>query len=142
MEGHIPPTHPEGNTMQRNLVARSLATLFDFRVLVRYDQKFAVHVAHCIETGTVATANSPEDASAMMRELLEDEVMFALRHRNLKNLFSSPAPLEVHLEWIKAAQREEPKIEFLDVDVKQLETNQIDTKNAHLQNRVQFALAA
>ena len=42
---------------------------------------------------------------------------------------------------MKAAQMEDPKIEFLDVDLRHVETKQIDTKSAHLQNRVQFAIA-
>ena len=125
----------------RNTGITDFESLFNLRVLLRNDKKYGVHVAHCIETGNVVTADSEEDAKEMMKELLEDEISFAIRYLNLKNLFSSPAPLEVHLEWMKAAQMEDPKIEFLDVDLRHVETKQIDTKSAHLQNRVQFAKA-
>lgn len=116
-----------------------LATLFDFRVLLRYDTKYKVHVAHCIQTGSVVTSDSQEEALEMMKELLEDEIAFAIRHENLKNLFSSPAPLEVHLQWAQAAS---VKTVYLDIDLSQLEHSTIEPKNAHLTNKVEFALAA
>jgi hypothetical protein len=116
-----------------------LATLFDLRVLLRYDTKYNVHVAHCIQTGSVVTSDSQDDVLEMMKELLEDEISFAIRNKNLKNLFSSPAPLEVHLQWLQA-EKLEPI--FLDVDFGQLEYLTIEPQNAHLKNKVEFALAA
>ena len=119
-----------------------LRPLFNLRVLLRYDEKFGVHVAHCIETGNVVTADSPPEVIEMMKELLEDEISFALRHRNLKNLFSSPAPIEVLLQWVHAAQSRDPDTVFLDVDFKELEGLEIEPKNAGLKNKVEFANAA
>jgi hypothetical protein len=119
-----------------------LRTLFNLRVLLRYDEKFSTHVAHCVETGNVVTAESAEQATEMMKELLEDEISFALRHRNLKNLFSSPAPIEVLMQWVHAAQSRDPETVFLDVDFKELEGLEIEPKNAGLKNKVEFANAA
>ena len=117
-------------------------SLFNLRVLLRYDEKYAVHVAHCIETGNVVTADTPEDAQEMMKELLEDEIAFALQHRNLRNLFSSPAPLDVVIQWVNAAQEKEPTTVYLDVNFKELELPEIEPKNADLKNKVWFAAAA
>jgi hypothetical protein len=118
-----------------------LAPLFDFRVLLRYDSKYKVHVAQCIQTGSTVTSDSAEEALEMMKELLEDEISYAIRHNNTKNLFSSPAPLEVHLQWLQAAA-ENTKTIFLDVNSDQLEQYALEHKNAHLRNKVEFAMAA
>lgn len=117
------------------------APLFDFRVLLRFDLKYKVHVAQCIQTGSTVTSDSPEEALEMMKELLEDEVSFAIRNNNMKNLFSSPAPFEVHLQWLHAAM-ENLRTVYLDVDFSQLENFTIEPKNAHLRNKVEIALAA
>ncbi len=117
------------------------APLFDLRVLLRYDKKYNVHVAQCIQTGSTVTSDSLEEALEMMKELLEDEVSFAIRHNNMRNLFSSPAPLEVHLQWLQAA-REKLQTVYLDVDFSQLENFKIEPQNAHLRNKVEFALVA
>jgi predicted RNase H-like HicB family nuclease len=118
-----------------------LIPLFNLRVLLRVDEKYGVHVAHCIETGNVVTADSEEEARTMIKELLEDEISFALTHRNLKNLFSSPAPLEVLVEWMNAAQESKDTVE-LDIDLKEAESLKIEPQNAPLKNKVEFAKAA
>ena len=79
------------------------SNLFNLRVLLRYDDKYSVYVAQCLETGNVATADSSEAACGMIKELLEDEILFALKTGNIKNLFSSPAPMEVLVQWLNAA---------------------------------------
>jgi hypothetical protein len=124
------------------ITPEALASLFDLRVLLRYDTKYKVHVAHCVQTGSVVTSDSQEEALEMMKELLEDEIAFAIRHANLKNLFSSPAPLEVHLQWVRASMASTPKTVYLEVDLSQLEQSTIEPKNTHLRNKVEFALAA
>lgn len=123
------------------LETRTLAPLFDFRVLLRFDLKYKVHVAQCLQTGSTVTSDSAEEALEMMKELLEDEISFAIRHNNMKNLYSSPAPLEVHLQWLQAAT-ENLKTIYLDIDSGQLEQFTLEHKNAHLRNKVEFALAA
>jgi hypothetical protein len=115
---------------------------FNLRVLLRYDETYDVHVAHCIETGNLVTADSSQDACRMIKELLEDEIFFALRKRNLKNLFSSPAPLEVLVQWLNAAQEKDPDTVYLDVDFKQAELREIEPKNTNLRNRVEIVRAA
>jgi len=124
------------------LTPDSVTSLFCFRVLLRFDTKYEVYVAHCLETGNVVTSDSPEEAEEMMKELLEDELLFALRNRNLKNLYSSPAPLEVRMQWAEAAMNKRPKTVDLDVDFSQLEHSQIEPHNARFTNTVEVALAA
>jgi len=75
------------------------------RVLVEYDQKYKFFVAHCLETGNVVTANDADTAEEMIKELLGDEVAYAISHDNLKNLISSPAPMDVWKRWIATATR-------------------------------------
>lgn len=117
-------------------------TLFSLRVLLRHDEKYNIHVAHCIETGSVVTAEIAQDACEMMKELLEDEISFALKNRNLRNLFSSPAPLEVLMQWLNAARERTPRTVYLDVNFKELELREIEPKNTNLRNKLEIAAAA
>jgi len=79
------------------------------RVLAEYDEKYKTHVAYCLETGSVVTSDEPDELKEEMKELLEDEIMFALQHKNLANLFSSPAPYDKWIKWKEAAQQQKPE---------------------------------
>jgi len=116
--------------------------LFNLRVLLRYDDKYAVHVAHCIETGNVVTADSSEEAESMIKELLEDEILFALKHQNLKNLFSSPARLDVLVMWMNAARENGTRNVVLDINFKEVELPEIEPQNSNIKNELTFARAA
>jgi hypothetical protein len=116
--------------------------LFNLRVLLRYDEQYAVHVAQCIETGNLVTADSKEDACEMMKELLEDEISFALKHKNIKNLMSSPAPLTVLVQWLEAARANKPTTIYLEVDSREVELTEIEPKDTGLRNRLEIAAAA
>jgi hypothetical protein len=118
------------------------ANLFNLRVLLRYDDKYAVHVAHCIETGNVVTADSSEEAESMIKELLEDEILFALKHQNLKNLFSSPARLDVLVMWMNAARENGTRNVVLDINFKEVELPEIEPQNSNIKNELTFARAA
>ena len=116
--------------------------LFDLRVLLRFDENSRIHVAQCLETGNVVTADSAEEARLMIKELLEDEIHFALKYRNIKNLFSSPAPLDVLVQWVQAANEQQPDSEPLNIDFREAELQEIEPKNTNLTNRVLIAQAA
>ena len=77
------------------------------RVLAEYDSKYKTHVAYCLETGSVVTSDDPDALKGEMKELLEDELMFALQTKNLTNLFSSPAPFDKWEKWVEAANKQE-----------------------------------
>lgn len=74
------------------------------RVLAEYDTTYKTHVAYCLETGSVVTAETVDDLKTMMKELLEDEISFALANKNLTNLFSTPASFDVFIKWQEAAK--------------------------------------
>jgi len=82
--------------------------LFIFRVLIEFDSAYNVFVARCLETGSVATADDAEVVEDMVRELLVDEVTFALDHNNLANLYSSPAPFETWMKFREALREQAP----------------------------------
>ena len=75
------------------------------RVLVEYDSTYKFHVARCLQTGSVVTADDAQTAKEMMTELLTDEISYAVVHNNFKNLLSSPAPLEVWERWAEYAAK-------------------------------------
>jgi hypothetical protein len=60
--------------------------LFKFRVLIEFESGYNMWVARCLETGSVATASDVDTAEDMIKELLVDEVTFAIEHNNLANL--------------------------------------------------------
>ncbi len=68
---------------------------FRFRVLPYYDSAHKYFVAQCLETGSITTAEDSETVMEMMVELLEDEASYAVKHDNLGNLYSAPAPKDV-----------------------------------------------
>lgn len=86
------------------MVTTKETPLFTFRVLVELESAYNVYIARCLETGSVATADNPDTAEDMIKELLIDELTFALQNDNLKNLYSDPAPTDVWLRF-RNAQR-------------------------------------
>ena len=74
------------------------------RVLAEYDTIYKTHVAYCLETGSVVTADAVDDLKTMMKELLEDEISFAIANKNLTNLFSTPASFDLFLKWQEASK--------------------------------------
>jgi hypothetical protein len=86
------------------------------RVFTEFSEAHKVFVAYCLETGGVVTADDEDTLKDMMKELLEDELTYALRHKNLANLFSSPAPLDIWKKWYEAAKKGQPESIPLDID--------------------------
>ena len=96
--------------------------LLSLRVLSEFDKQFGVHVARCLETGHVVTADDATTAIDMMREILEDEINFAIEHQNLPNLFSAPASFDVWVRWRRAVagQKRKPEMILLNIDAREL----------------------
>lgn len=109
---------------------------FEWRVLLEYDPKYKIFVAQCLQTGSVVSADDPTTAEEMIKELLEDEITYAIEHNNVKNLVSSPAPLDVQVRWQKAAEKEEPRIILLKIRAEELKLDR-----AELETRIEFAAA-
>lgn len=73
--------------------------LFTLRTIAQRDVKHGMYVAYCLETGNVTTADDMETAIDMMREVLDDEVRYAMLNRSVKNLFSCPADFYWWRQW-------------------------------------------
>jgi hypothetical protein len=91
--------------------------LFNLRVLIEFDSTYNAHVARCLETGSVVTADDEATLKSMITELLEDEISFALDNDNLANLFSTPAPLDVWFKWDQEI-RKGVKPDFLPLNIR------------------------
>jgi hypothetical protein len=98
--------------------------LFDLRVLVEFNKGFSAFIAHCLETGSVVTADDRETVVLMMKELLEDEISFAINHENLRNLFSSPAPLDVWKKFTQASAHKAPQKIKLNIQIEEINLNE------------------
>jgi hypothetical protein len=59
------------------------------------------YVAHCLETGLVATSLDRQDVQAKMNKMIVRTVEFALKHNRLSDIFQ-PAPEEVFKKWREA----------------------------------------
>jgi hypothetical protein len=98
--------------------------LFDLRVLVEFYKRFGAFVAHCLETGSVVTADDRETVVSMIKELLEDEISFAIKHDNVRNLFSSAAPLDVWKKFTQASAKEKPIEIMLNIQIEEINLNE------------------
>jgi len=101
--------------------------LFRLRVLPYFDSVHKFFVAQCLETGSVTTASDRETALEMMDELLEDEISQAIKFENLANLYSTPAPLDIHTRWIKEAKMYGTTFRPLNVKVEKVTLDEIGT---------------
>jgi hypothetical protein len=90
------------------------------RVLAEFNNTYNVFVAHCLETGSVITASDEDMLKEMMKELLEDELSYALQHKSFANLFSSPAPFDVWKKWYEVANLRAPESIPLSVDTSEV----------------------
>jgi hypothetical protein len=94
--------------------------LFRLRVLAAWDSEYNVFVARCLETGSIVTADDAETVTDMIKEVLEDEITFAVENQNLSNLFSSPAPFEIWAQWRRVAKTgRKPDVIELNIKLKE-----------------------
>ena len=113
---------------------------FDLRVLAEYDTNYKTYVAHCLQTGSVTTADDMDTVLDMIKELLEEELVHAIKYSNYGNLFSSPAPPEVWKKWRTVAQQQE--VESLELDIKAEGISLDDTETATTVEPVEVVRAA
>ena len=85
------------------------------RVLEEYDEEFRVHVARCLETGTVATADSFDEAHDLLMETLRLEIVQVSRSRRPIALFEKPASAQYELRWQAIAANNPPTSEIVNV---------------------------
>jgi predicted RNase H-like HicB family nuclease len=95
-----------------------LTLLFPLRALAVYDEVHGFYVAHCLETGSVTTAEDMDTVLDMMKEVLEDEVSNVIASENLANFFSTPAPFEIWDRWTRLAQANPGEIKEVELDIK------------------------
>src|SRR5690349_14881254 len=73
-----------------------LADLDPLKILVEYDDTYQTFAAYCLDTGAVATAaDSGEQALAILREILQNDILIAIRTNSLENFLRSSAPGDV-----------------------------------------------
>lgn len=93
---------------------------FPLRALLEFDPGYKLYVARCLETGSVVTADDAETVREMLKELLEDEIEFAVEHENFANLFSSPASPDVWVKWNNIAAKNNIETMYISVNAKEL----------------------
>jgi hypothetical protein len=78
------------------------------RVLEEHDDRFQTYVARCLETGTIVTGDSMEEAHDLLMETLQMEVIQAGRARRAYALFEKPAGPRYELRWQVLAAEQAP----------------------------------
>jgi hypothetical protein len=91
------------------LASRTNIPLFDFKALVFYDKSADNYAAYCLETGGVATADSPQKAEELIVDVIQSELHHAIALGNFRNLFSHPAPKMLWFKWLEAAEKNAPR---------------------------------
>ncbi len=85
------------------------------RVLEEFDPEFKTNIARCLETGTVATAESIDEAHDLLMETLRLEVVQVSRARRPLALFEKPAGPIYELRWQALAAEHAPTPETITV---------------------------
>ena len=62
-------------------MASLIEKLFDLKVLIGFNDTYQVYVAQCLDTGSIVTADDVETVKSMIKEVLEDEITFALEQK-------------------------------------------------------------
>lgn len=81
----------------------SLLGNIELRILEEFDKEHKVFVAHCLETGAVASATDAASLHTLMKETLQLEITLAVRSGDFDNLWKQQAPPDVWTRWHKAA---------------------------------------
>jgi predicted RNase H-like HicB family nuclease len=82
----------------------------DLKVLIEYDPVYETYVAHCLETGAVATANTPDEASAQIQRTLELDIRLADEQGGLEALFYTRAEPDIWDRWYQAKSAAKPEV--------------------------------
>ena len=101
---------------------------FPLRAVLEFDPNYQVCVGRCLNTGSVATADDMDTAESMLMELLQDEIEFAVEHKNFTNLFSAPASPDVWAKWANLAAKEEPKKMYISITAEELKLDKPEIK--------------
>jgi hypothetical protein len=93
-----------------------------FRVLVEFDSNYQYYVARCLETDSTATADKLDELKILIKELLEEEITFAVVNNGVEALFSKQAPPETWMRWYRVVRTQQPEKIELTVHVSETRT--------------------
>ena len=79
-----------------------LANLDPLKILVEYDNDHQTCVAHCLDTGAVATGDTLEAALLVLQQVLQNDLQIATRTNSLESWFNTCAPADVQTRWLEA----------------------------------------
>jgi hypothetical protein len=102
-----------GRNMESNIILEPQT--LDLKVLIEHDAVYQTYVARCLETGAVATGETPDDASEQIKHTLELDVQLAEEQGGLEALFYTRAEPAVWDRWYQAKAISEPEIVTLNI---------------------------
>jgi hypothetical protein len=95
----------------------SVISKLDLRVLIEFDRGYQAYVAHCIDTGAVATGDNAADAQAEIKQVLEQDLLIAIRDNSFKSLLHIAAPADVRERWYRTITADPKAIEKVKLDI-------------------------
>jgi len=98
-------------------IGELLKNIDPLRLLAEYDEEDQSYVVYCVDTGAVATGNSPAEAQALIKRILENDIRIAFETNSLESLFHSNASPEVKIRWIEAKTANPNKVQTITLDV-------------------------
>jgi hypothetical protein len=119
---HVVQPVSRGKHMSRDIVAE--ISKLNLRVLEEFDPDHGAFVARCLETGAIASGETVAEAHALIREVLESDILLAVEANTLVGLFHVRAAPEVWDRWYTAVSTQTVQTEQLDIRLPVLATGQ------------------
>lgn len=94
-----------------------LANLDPLKILVEYDEDHKTCVAHCLDTGAVATGNTLDAALAVLQQVLQNDIRIATRTNSLESWFNTSAPADVRTRWLEAKTTPPESIRRIELEI-------------------------
>jgi len=94
-----------GRTNMETLISRDVSgeiSSLRLHVLEEYSSQDGAYVAQCLETGAVATGETPEETHALIRLVLQSDILLAMESGSLENLFRVRADPAAWDRWYQA----------------------------------------
>jgi len=101
--------------MDRDILAA--IRILDLKVLTEFDSEYQVWASRCLETGAIATGDTPEAAESSIKNTLEFDIVLAIRANDLKQLIFTTASPDVRERWYYAKAANPDAVATIKLDI-------------------------
>lgn len=94
-----------------------LANLDPLKLLVEFDEDYQTYLAHCLDTGAVATGSTVDEVQSLITRILENDISIAVRTNSLKSLLHTHAPEDVQIRWLEAKTASPENVRRIELEI-------------------------